>query len=180
MMVMTEADVAAVTSGVDDVELDLSVDLRARGRAQAEALISFILDRYHATHRRELAALHPLALQVETTHTSHSDCPSGLADFLSETLKELELHMQKEERVLFPALLAGGAGCAPFAMRRMRLEHAEHDQRLAQLKLRTNDFTPPRNACESWAKLYAGCAKLHNDLRAHIDIENNVLFPMFE
>jgi iron-sulfur cluster repair protein YtfE (RIC family) len=121
MMVMTEADVAAVTTGVDEGELELSVNLRARGRAQAEALISFILDRYHATHRWELAALHPLALQVEATHASHPDCPSGLADFLSETLKELEAHMQKEERMLFPALLAGGAGCAPFAMRRLNM-----------------------------------------------------------
>jgi regulator of cell morphogenesis and NO signaling len=65
-------------------------------------------------------------------------------------------------------------------MRRMRLEHADHDVRLEQLKLRTNAFTPPPDACASWVRLYAGCAKLHNDLRAHIDIENDVLFPMFE
>jgi regulator of cell morphogenesis and NO signaling len=181
MMVMTEADVAATTAYGEEAAQDVSVECRSRKGQQPEALISFILDRYHATHRRELADLRPLALKVEAAHAAHPECPSGLADFLGEMLEELEAHMQKEERMLFPALLAGGSGgCAPFAMRRMRLEHVDHDVKLEQLKLRTNAFAPPAGACASWVRLYAGCAKLHDDLRAHIATENDVLFPMFE
>jgi regulator of cell morphogenesis and NO signaling len=181
MMVMTEADVAASSGFEMEVGIEISVDRSAGGGANpVRGLISFILDRYHQTHRRELPELEALARKVEIVHAAHAQCPSGLADFLSETLQELEMHMQKEEQMLFPALLAGGAGCAPFAMRRMRAEHAEHDERLEQLKARTNDFTPPEGACGSWVRLYAGCAKLYDDLRAHIDTENNVLFPMFE
>jgi regulator of cell morphogenesis and NO signaling len=179
MMVMTEVDVAT-TAYAAEVDQDVSVERRTRGGERPEALIGFILDRYHETHRRELAELQPLAEQVEAAHAAHPDCPLGLADFLSETLEELEAHMQKEEQMLFPTLLGGGAGCAPFAIRRMRLEHADHDVRLEQLKVRTNSFMPPSDACGSWVRLYAGCAKLHNDLRAHIDTENDVLFPMFE
>jgi regulator of cell morphogenesis and NO signaling len=95
-------------------------------------------------------------------------------------LAELETHMAKEEQMLFPALLSGVAGCTPFAIRRMRLEHADHDVRLEELKAGANAFQAPSDACGTWRKLYAGCEKLHNDLRAHIDTENNVLFPTFE
>lgn len=180
MMVMTEADVAAAALDLADVEIEISVASRSQEEDSVEALIAFILDRFHETHRRELPQLQTLARKVEAVHAGHADCPDGLAAFLGETLLELDAHMQKEERMLFPALLAGGAGCAPFAMRRMRHEHAEHDARLRELQRRTNGFTPPQGACGTWVELYAGCRKLHDDLRAHIDTENNVLFPMFE
>ncbi|MBN8605448.1 MAG: hemerythrin domain-containing protein [Caulobacterales bacterium] len=145
-----------------------------------QTLIPFILETYHATHRRELPELSRLARKVEKVHATHAAAPHGLADFLDAVLIELEEHMSKEEQVLFPTLLSGGGGCAPFAMRRMRLEHEGHARQLEELKARTNGFTPPEDACGSWRALYAGCAKLHDDLCAHIELENTILFPMFE
>ena len=62
----------------------------------------------------------------------------------------------------------------------MRLEHADHDARLDELAALTNFFAPPGDACDAWRALYAGCEKLSRDLRRHIAIENDVLFPMFE
>jgi len=38
----------------------------------------------------------------------------------------------------------------------------------------------PDGACDSWRALYAGLAKLAEDLTDHIHIENNILFPRFE
>lgn len=180
MMVMTEADIAAETPYGVETEQDISVERRTRGLDSPDVLIAFVLDRFHETHRRELPELIRLAQKVEAVHANHPDCPAGLADFLAETLLELEAHMTKEEQILFPTLLSGGAGCTPFAIRKMRLEHADHDARLEQLKLSTNSFAPPADACGSWRRLYAGCEKLHSELRAHIDVENAVLFPMFE
>lgn len=145
-----------------------------------QTLIPFILETFHATHRRELPELCQLARKVETVHKAHAGAPLGLTEFLAAMQGELEGHMIKEEQVLFPTLLSGGGGCAPFAMQRMRLEHEDHERCLEELRARTNDFTPPDGACGSWRALYAGCAKLHDDLRAHIELENTVLFPMFE
>lgn len=103
-----------------------------------EALIPHILERYHAVHRRELAELYRLARRVEAVHRDNPACPSGLADFLISMLGELEAHMHKEEQVLFPTLLAGGGGCAPFAIARMRAEHEDHADHLRELSERTN------------------------------------------
>jgi len=88
--------------------------------------------------------------------------------------------MDKEETVLFPTLLAGAAGCAPFALRRMRAEHDDHHVQLRELCVIAGDFVCPPDADEVWRSLYAGCAKLHDDLTEHIRIENDELFPLFE
>ena len=42
------------------------------------------------------------------------------------------------------------------------------------------ELTVPAEACNSWRALYAGLAKLSEDLTEHIHIENNILFPKFE
>jgi regulator of cell morphogenesis and NO signaling len=63
---------------------------------------------------------------------------------------------------------------------RMRIEHDEHGERLEKLPALTSEFAPPEGACTTWRALYAGCAKLDGDLREHIHLENNKLFPMFE
>ena len=150
------------------------------GAEEVRPLIGYILDRFHAVHRAELDMLVPLARKVEAVHAAHPACPRGLGDFLAALREELEAHMAKEEKVLFPLLIAGGAGCAPLAIRRMRLDHDDHEEHLKALKSRTACFEPPSDACRSRRALYAGCRKLEADLREHIRVENEVLFPAFE
>ncbi len=175
---------AAQRSGVDvdalAKELEAAAPLPPPTKLPADALIALILERYHAVHRHEFPQLIELARKVEAVHCSHSACPNGLTDFLLDTFADLEGHMRKEESVLFPLLLAEGGSCVPFAMKRMRAEHEDHGARLKLMALLTDDFTPPANACRTWRALYAGCAKLDGDLREHIHLENNVLFPCFE
>lgn len=145
-----------------------------------EALISHILQRYHAVHREDLVALYRLAREVERDAAGHPSRPTDLAAFLADMREELEAHMQKEEAVLLPTLLAGGGGCAPFALRRMRAEHDDHQAQLDRLAALTGNFVCPNGVSDTWRTLYAGCAKLHADLREHIRIENEELFPLFE
>lgn len=174
-------DGAAATSGnnAQIAEPDL-LGTRDNIPFKPSALIDHILTRFHAVHRRELPQLCALARRVESTHAAHPQCPDGLAKHLTSMLAELENHMEREEQVLFPTLLAKGGGCAPFAMRKMRLEHDDHQAHLAELEALTHDFAPPPDACGSWRALYRGCQKLSQDLRRHIAIENDVLFPLYE
>lgn len=41
----------------------------------------------------------------------------------------------------------------------------------------TDDFTPPEGACMTWRTLYARLERFDLELRHHIHLENNVLFP---
>ncbi|MBT9557434.1 MAG: iron-sulfur cluster repair protein YtfE [Myxococcales bacterium] len=142
-------------------------------------LIPFILDRYHATHRRELPELVRLARRVEAVHRERADCPRGLADFLEGLEQALEGHMQKEEQILFPTMLAGGHPMIGMPVGVMRSEHDDHGRALAVLAKLTKDHTPPLDGCGTWRALYAGTRKLTDDVMAHVSLENNVLFPRF-
>jgi regulator of cell morphogenesis and NO signaling len=145
-----------------------------------ENLISHILERYHQVHRRELPELRNLAIRVEKVHVEHHAAPAGLSELLARMQGELESHMQKEEQVLFPFMLAGGNPMIVHPIGMMRHEHASHGEELRALAALTNDMTLSDGACNSWRALYAGLAKLAEDLTEHIHIENNILFPRFE
>ena len=67
-------------------------------------LTRHIETRFHARHREQLPALTALAEKVETIHFGDEHVPEGLADLLERMIGALEVHMKKEELVLFPAL----------------------------------------------------------------------------
>ncbi|MGO8952324.1 MAG: hemerythrin domain-containing protein [Rhodomicrobium sp.] len=142
-------------------------------------LIAFILDRYHAVHRKELPGLIVLARKVESVHAGHPDVPVGLADFLAAMADSLEDHMQKEEQILFPLFASGGHPMIAHPIAMMRAEHKDHTENLAALAGLAGAFTLPDGACDSWRALYAGLIKLSDDLAAHIRAENESLFPRF-
>lgn len=145
-----------------------------------EDLIAYILERYHQVHRRELPELCDLAIRVEQVHAEHPAVPAGLSDLLARMQAALESHMQKEEQVLFPLMLAGGNPMIVHPIGMMRHEHDEHGEGLRALAALTGDMTVPDGACNSWRALYAGLAKLAADLTDHMHVENNILFPRFE
>lgn len=143
------------------------------------ALIAHILRRYHEVHMAEFPEAIGLARRVEAVHGAHPRCPTGIADHLALMADDLEGHQRKEEGVLFPMMLNGGSPMIAHPIARMTDEHRDVVEQLRQLAVMTNDFTPPEGACTSWRALYAMCSKLDADLREHMRLENDVLFPQF-
>lgn len=146
---------------------------------EPQALVDHILARYHETHRRELPELIKLAEKVERVHAAHPQAPTGLVEHLKRMRDELEMHMQKEEAVLFPMMRQPPRPMIAHPIARMRIEHDDHAALLRELHRLTHGGVPPGDACNSWRALYAGTRKLADDLTQHIHLENNVLFPQF-
>ncbi len=140
-------------------------------------LIEHILGRYHAAHREEIPRLLAMARKVESVHGDKPECPRGVADHLAHMGEELELHMQKEEQVLFPIVLAGRGAMAAMPVSVLEGEHQDHGKHLARLRGLADDYSPPECACNTWRALYLGLADLERELMEHIHLENNVLFP---
>lgn len=154
-------------------------------------LIRFIVDKYHADLRQELPRLGQMAAKVLDVHGSkHPDILPALAATFRGLREELEMHMMKEERVLFPyvekleALAADGQTLAasPFGsiqapIGMMEHEHEDAAQALARLRRLTDGYIPPADACNTFRGLYHGLAELEKALHEHIHLENNVVFP---
>jgi regulator of cell morphogenesis and NO signaling len=142
------------------------------------ALIDLILERFHAGHRAELPALAALARQVEAAARRHPAAPAGLAELLDRLQVTLASHMQKEEDGLFPAMRAGATPAA-LAVEIMRDEHDEAVEDLRQLVRLTRDHTVPADASAGWRELCDRTRRFEAELREHIRLENEVLFPRF-
>jgi len=168
---------------VDELEAELEA-AAARGlpveRPEGTAaLIDLIETRYHATHRRELPELIRLARRVEVVHKDHDAVPRGITALLERVSGELEVHMKKEELILFPTMRRGGHPMIAQPIAVMLAEHDDHGVHLRALEALTDDFVAPEDACPSWRALYVGTKKLVDDLMEHIHTENNILFPRF-
>jgi len=140
-------------------------------------LIEHVLERFHARHRAELPPLIVLARRVEERHADKAACPRGRAAHLEHVAEELELHMQKEEQVLFPLILAGRGREALMPIHVMEEEHKDHARNLAHLRALAGDYVVPPEGCTTWKALYLGLTELEQALFRHIHLENNVLFP---
>jgi regulator of cell morphogenesis and NO signaling len=171
--------------GVDLAEVEAalaSLDATAAASTAPDdtaGLIAHILSRYHEVHRRELPELVALARKVEKVHEGHAKAPRGLADLLERMALELEMHMKKEEVMLFPAMAEASPTMLAAPISCMRHEHDDHGAHLQRLEAITDRFEVPAGACRSWQALYAGASKLADDLMQHIHLENNILFPRF-
>ena len=152
----------------------------APDQPEPSELIDHILRRYHEVHRQQLPELIRMARRVEAVHRDHPDVPRGLADQLETMEQELLDHMAKEEQILFPLLKQGGHPMVVHPIGMMRHEHVSHGAQLERLAELTHQHQPPAGACNTWQALYAGTARLTEDLIAHIHLENNLLLPVFE
>lgn len=146
----------------------------------AAELTRHIETRYHARHRQQLPELAALAEKVEAVHFGEEQVPTGLSVLLRRMIGAMEVHMKKEELILFPAIRRGGVPGLENPIRVMRADHDDHDREIAQIRRLTGGPHLPEGACRSWIALYAGVAEFIADLEEHMRLENDVLFPQFE
>ncbi len=103
---------------------------------------------------------------------------------------DIEMHLQKEEQILFPLIrqieaFQQGRGPAPEMhcgsignpIRQMEHEHDVAGQFLTQMRQITENYSLPKDACPTFTALYKGLDALEKDLHEHIHLENNILFP---
>lgn len=153
-----------------------------------------LVDNIESVHHRYLwDALPRLVALSDKIASVHGDRHPELLDvqrLVGELRAELEPHLRREERVLFPGLrqLDGAGdetGVAPDKVGRavvdvvdeFESEHEAVGELLAELRQVTGGFAIPADGCASYAACYQGLAELEADTHLHVHKENNVLFP---
>ena len=144
--------------------------------APMPAVVNHIVNHYHRRLRAALPQLVDMARTVEARHWDKVSCPVGLRALLEHVQRSVLDHLEKEEAILFPAIVhrAGAYVSAPVSV--MELEHEHHKADLLRIRALTSDLTPPAEACTTWRALYTGLQQLEQELMEHIHLENNVLF----
>jgi regulator of cell morphogenesis and NO signaling len=149
-------------------------------------LAEHIEETHHAYLREELPRLEFMTEKVSRVHGDKEPRLLQVREAFVALKAELEPHMMKEERVLFPIIreLEASASrpefhCGSVANPIRQMEH-EHDQAgdaLAIIREATDDFIPPEWACNTYRAMLDSLEKLEADMHQHVHKENNVLFP---
>ncbi len=181
-----EVSSAEVLDAIEALQPEDTPDWASMGPAE-------LVDHLEATHHRylhaELPRLTPLAEKVASVHGDRHPELHDVRDDLAALRADLEPHLMKEERALFPMireLATTDADAAPPEFHCGSLRNpisvllAEHDTAgamLERLRHRTAGYTVPDDGCASYLALYEGLAELEADTHLHVHKENNLLFP---
>lgn len=177
--VLAELAAADAAAGADGTEPDLAI-------MPLEGLVDHIVTTHHAYLAEELPRLEAMAARVAKVHGESDARLARLASVVQALRAELESHMHKEERILFPVIVAlertRDRAAIPFGsianpVRAMEFEHQEAGGNLERMRRLSDGFTPPDWACNTYRALLDGLETLERDLHRHIHKENNVLFP---
>ncbi|MFA9478741.1 iron-sulfur cluster repair di-iron protein [Phycisphaerales bacterium AB-hyl4] len=155
-------------------------------QAPLTELADHIEQTHHAYLRRELPRLTAMVDKVANVHGQSYGWLISLRNVFNGFVPELNAHMLKEERVLFPMIRQLEAGEADAAnhcgglsnpIRMMEHEHDQAGDALAKMRELTADFTPPEGACNTFRAMLDGLAELEHDMHLHVHKENSILFP---
>ena len=177
-----------------DVLLDLEKTAAADRTADPATLslhdlTVYIVRTHHEYVRRELPLIYGYLEKVSSKHGDrHPELHKIFACFAA-VKEEMELHMQKEEKILFPRIVQVEEGKreglssriassfigAPVAV--MEQEHDHAGSLMAEIRSLTADYTPPADACTTYKLSFAALQAFEQDLHRHVHLENNILFP---
>ena len=189
--------------GLDDAAVQQELDAALAGGAASgrdwntaplTELIEHIVSTHHAYLRRELPAIQTRLDKVYAVYNQrYGPTLTGLPDVYAALRSELESHLQKEEIILFPAVVACesavnasqplprlpfGTVANPVSV--MEAEHESAGQALVRIREITEDFNVPEYGCVTYRALMSSLDELERDLHMHIHLENNILFPRAE
>jgi len=156
---------------------------------QLDFLADYIVNIHHQYIKNQAEVLTGLAQKVAEHHgDNHTELPE-LAENVTRFMADMQSHMLKEERALFPkirqlAVNKRNPGSGNELLRSIRNEldaveqdHNSFDEDLQRFRTLTSDYKLPADACNSYAYLFEKMKEFENDLVRHVYIEDNILFP---
>ena len=170
-------------------ELAGAADMNWASTSLAE-LTRHIREKHHRYVRDAIQRVQPLAAKVKAKHGAHHPELAEIERLFLQLAREMTMHMQKEEMILFPYIdaLERAANCdeaveRPFfqtvrnPIQAMMKEHDSAGDLAKQIRKFTSGYATPSDGCASFTSLYNQLREFEVDLHQHIHLENNILFP---
>jgi regulator of cell morphogenesis and NO signaling len=153
-------------------------------------LTRHIRERHHRYVREAISRVQPLLDKVEVQHGKNHSEIAHIRRLFTEVGRDMIMHMQKEEQILFPYIDALEQAASthssvepPFfqtirnPIQAMMKEHDAAGELVRQIRQASSDYTVPADACTSYEALYQDLKEFEADLHMHVHLENNILFP---
>lgn len=146
-------------------------------------LIRHVVDTHHHYLNNELPRISELVLKILQVHgLSHPEL-FKVHELFGALRLELESHLVKEEKMIFPAIMAyesdpdsNDREALLALIEELEAEHDAAGDIIKELQKVTNYHTPPADGCGTYVLTYQKLKELEEDTFEHIHLENNILF----
>ena len=153
-------------------------------------LADYIVQTHHAYVKNEMPQIQAYLQKVSSKHGDRHPELNKIFQTFNAVKEEMEGHMKKEELILFPRIkelqkLANNENApvqlnigylqSPITV--MEQEHDHAGNLLNDIRIFSNDYTPPQDACTTYRLCFAALKAFELDLHQHVHLENNILFP---
>lgn len=183
-------DPAAVEGELGRIESDAVPEGEKDASSDPAQLTLHIVRRHHAYVREQLPVIGGHLAKLARVHGDRHPELHSVAVHFGQIGADLQMHMVKEEEILFPYIralsnaLTQGTPAPPDIfgtvrnpIRMMEAEHQSAGNELEAVRRLTANFTLPADACATYRVCFAELEAFDRDLRLHIHLENNILFP---
>lgn len=159
-------------------------------KAPLAELTRHIRERHHGYVRDVIPRLRGMLAKVREKHGSNHREIEEIENLFNEVAREMLMHMQKEEQILFPYIdalerSANGKGSVEppffqtvrnpiFAMMR---EHDAAGELVRKIHAASNGYQAPADGCTTFMAAFQELQQFEEDLHLHVHLENNILFP---
>ena len=156
----------------------------------AGELIDHIVSKHHAFVKNSSPLIYAHLEKASLKHSARHPELQKIFQLFARVKTEMEQHMFKEENILFPrikdvqdALLqtaspwTAGKNYVLAPIQVMQEEHDLAGSILHEIKLESDYFKVPEDACATYRLCYDELKQFEHDLHQHVHLENNILFP---
>jgi regulator of cell morphogenesis and NO signaling len=181
-----DLDCAAVIGELENEQAEPANAERNWVSASLTDLCDHIEQTHHQYLKQELPRLEFLMAKVASRHGDKRPVLVEVQRVFAELKAEMDAHMMKEERVLFPLcrqldvaeeLPEMHCGSVRNPIEVMIREHEHAGDALSQIRSLTDNYMCPADACNTYRTLFDALEQMERDLHVHVHKENNILFP---
>lgn len=177
-------DPAYIAGQLDNIETKPGMIIHNFREWQPGFLCDYIVNEQHSFVRKTLPELEFYTRKIANVHWENHPELLEVADLFAEVSRELKLHLQKEEDILFPAIkelfslrTENSKAVIKREMNDLMGEHEFAGGAIDRINSITDGYKLPEDACNSYRLTFNLLEKFEDDLHTHVHLENNILFP---
>ncbi|MFA5620794.1 MAG: DUF542 domain-containing protein [Weeksellaceae bacterium] len=151
-------------------------------------LADYIVQTHHNFTRNNLNELSGYAEKVFKAHGSKHPELEEIRDIVQKVNSGFISHLEEEEKILFPlikkiilAKANNTAGSMDESLENLitknENQHISVLNSMKKVRSLSKDYALPDDACASYTLLFKMLQNLEKDMKIHIHLENNILFP---
>lgn len=161
----------------------LALELDDFKKLSIDQMLDNLIKTHHKIERDLLVEIDPLINKILLVHyTKHTEQLVQSHKLFGMLKTELEEHFAKEEKVIFP-LIKQNPSPSKETLEKVQELEGEHENAgdiIKKLQEVTDNFTPPKDGCNTYKKTFSKLKELVEDVFLHIYKENSILFIRYQ